>query len=292
MRRAALKSHGTPRVPMSVLLAATAFLAVWLLWAGRSEAITACEDAIREVEGDATVRFTLLLDDIVVPQGIGLGDPELLAEALRFRIDSNLQLLRGGMLRGAARQRGAGFEVLVCQGRRPRNPGDIAADVEDFDKSWVILELWGFFDRDEAVFTHAVIPLYRDGGAPWIAPGTVFRYAFAYDPATSELKFLKDVLEGSLPLRALAAVGAALKGARVRHYDLARRLYCTAQSLLLQQLTPDMPAARRPRYEDLLAFVEKMSLQVIDEATGDPDYQGVLGGPEVPAGTSCGEGVS
>lgn len=257
--------------------------------------LAGCEAALRPAAADGnTMTFVLVLDRILVPESVpGLENPEILAAGLIFKIATNLEVLELGQMAPEANDTGvmtARFRVVPCPQRQPVGSGDIGDDAERFLNNRVVLELWGLFDLDEAVFTHAILPLYVRGAPPHVQAGEVFTLSYSYQAseagsARPELRFLKDVLLTSMPLRAYAAVGVAAIALEEREYNLARRYYCSARQVMLDLESERGRLSAHDRR--LLVYVEELSREVIVRAQNDPSYSGVLGSGLIASGTGC-----
>lgn len=257
--------------------------------------LAGCEAALRPAAADEnTMTFVLALDRILVPESVpGLENPEILANGLTFKIATNLEVLELAQTAPEANDTGvmkARFHVVPCPQRRPVGSGDISDDAERFLNNRVVLEIWGHFDLDEAVFTHAILPLYVRGAPPHVQAGEVFTLSYSYQAsgagaARPELRFLKEVLLTSMPLRAYAAAGVAAIALEEREYNLARRYYCSARQVMLDF---ESERGRLSAHDQrLLVYVEELSREVIVRAQDDPDYSGALGSGLIASGTGC-----
>ncbi len=258
--------------------------------------LAGCEAALRPAAAaDAnTMIFVLVLDGISVPDSVpGFEDPARLAGGLSFKIATNLEVLELDQIAREANEPGVmntRFRVVPCPQRQPVGSGDISDDAERFLNNRVVLELWGHFDLDEAVFTHAILPLYVRGAPPHVQAGEVFTLSYSYQAseagtARPELRFLKEVLLTSMPLRAYAAAGVAAIALEEREYNLARRYYCSARQVMLDF---ESERGRLSAHDQrLLVYVEKLSREVIVRAQDDPDYSGALGSGLIASGTDC-----
>jgi hypothetical protein len=254
--------------------------------------LAGCDAALQpNPESGGIMTFILALDGLSVPSSIpGLDDPQRLAAGLKFKVATNLEALELDQM-GAGNIIKTRFRVVACPQRQPMEPVDIQSEAGLFLDNGVVLELWGFFDLDEAVFSHAILPIYVHGAGSQLGPGKVFDLAYTYETTVpteplSELRFLKRVLNQSLPLRAYAAVGAAAIALDEREYDLARRYYCDSRQIMLDLESEQGELSSNDR--DLLEYVERVSREVIKRAKEDPNYKGVLGTELLPSGTGCG----
>lgn len=239
--------------------------------------LAGCEAALRDVpapESDGLV-FKLVLDELSlagVPDSI---DPEILVQALRVKLIDNVSKIGLEL---------DNVHVVVCLGRHPVNPTDIEPSAPHFADNDVILEIWGFYDGDEVIFTNAVIPILAAGDAAWDAVGPFYHDSFAYDGSEPHLRFLKQIVRDSVNLRAYTAVGIATRSLMLDDFDRARRFFCRASFMLSPTAGAGGQQAR------LADFVDRMSLDVIDraaEARRQGRYQGHLGTAQLPVGTSC-----
>lgn len=257
-----------------LLAAAFAVCATVLLQATHAAALVDCSAARRAApgEGPGFPVFKLLLDDLVVPAS--LGDADILQQSLLAKLQDNFDKARLELGR---------FHVVLCAGRRPSNVSDISGSVEGFTNSAVALETWGVFDGDEAILSHAIVPLMSDRADGW-RPGDVhFVEVYQYD-GSGELRFLKRLVNTSLEVRIYAAIGAASAAYIRSDFDSARHYFC--RSLLMMREFGGGASA------NLHGFLENISARVIDEAIAAHaagTYDGPLGGPDLPAGTPCGE---
>ncbi len=254
--------------------------------------LAGCDAALQPAsEGGGSMTFILAVDGLSVPESIpGLENPRILAKGLTFKVATNLEALALDQL-GTGNIVKTRFQVVACPQRRPVEAADIENEANLFLDNGVVLELWGFFDGHEAIFSHAILPIYVRGAGEEMGPGKVFDFAFPYETTTpvapgSELRFLKTILAKSLPLRAYAAVGAAAIALDEREYDLARRYYCDSRQIMLDIESEQGELSSNDR--DLLGHIEQMSQKVITLAKNDADYHGVLGTELLPAGTGCG----
>ncbi|MBL29242.1 MAG: hypothetical protein CMM50_17060 [Rhodospirillaceae bacterium] len=239
--------------------------------------IAGCEAALRDApapQSDGLV-FKLVLDELSlagVPDSI---DPSLLVQALRVKLIDNVNKIGLEL---------DNVHVVVCLGRHPVNPSDIEPSAEHFAASDVILEIWGFYDGDEVIFTNAVIPILASTDVAWGPVGPFYNDSFAYDGSEPHLRFLKQIVRDSVHLRAYTAVGIATRSLVLGDYDRARRFFCRASFMLA-------PSAGAGGARQRLAnFVDRMSIDVIrqaDEARQQGRYQGHLGTPQLPVGTPC-----
>lgn len=240
--------------------------------------IANCDAAMREVPGSLPdgVVFKLLLDELSlagVPDAI---DPELLAQSLRLKLLDNVRKI-GLELESV--------HVVVCLGRKPVNPTDVQPSAPRFVENDVVLEVWGFYDGDEVVFTNAVMPLLAPGDGGWAGASPFYHDSFAYDGQQPHLRFLKQIVQDSVQLRAYAAVGIATRSLIRDDFDRARRFFCRAQFLLAVE-----DRAADPTWQQLATFVNDMSVQVIDLAMAARTagrYAGRLGTAQLPSGTPC-----
>jgi hypothetical protein len=254
--------------------------------------LAGCDAALRPTpKSSGSMTFILALDGISVPESVpGLEDPWILARGLTFKVATNLEALEHDQL-GTGNFVKTRFQVVACPQRQPHQAGDIENEAGLFLDNGVVLELWGSFDLDEAVFSHAILPIYVRGAGEEIRPGKVFDFAFPYKTTTpvvphSELRFLKTILAKSLPLRAYAAVGAAAIALDERKYDLARRYYCDSRQIMLDIESEQGGLSSSDR--DLLGHIERMSRKVITLAKNDADYHGVMVIEWLLPGTGCG----
>jgi len=254
--------------------------------------LAGCDAALRPTsESGGSMTFILALDGLSVPESVpGLEDPRILARGLTFKVATNLEALELDQL-GTGNIMKTRFQVVACPQRQPQQASDIENEASLFLDNGVVLELWGSFDLDEAIFTHAILPIYVRGAGEKMGPGKVFDFAFSYETTTpvvprSELRFLKTILAKSLPLRAYAAVGAAAIALDEREYDLARRYFCDSRQIMLNIESEQGGLSSNDR--DLLRHIEQMSQKVITLAKNDADYHGVLGTELLLAGTGCG----
>ena len=254
--------------------------------------LAGCDAALQPTsESGGVMTFILALDGLSVPDSIaGLDDPKRLAAGLKFKVATNLEALELDQMGGGNIIK-TRFQVVVCPQRQPLGPGDIQNEAGLFLNNGVVLELWGIFDQDEAIFSHAILPIYVHGAGSQLGQGKVFDFAYTYEttvPAAPfpELRFLKRVLNKSLPLRAYAAVGAAAIALDKREYDLARRYFCDSRQIMLDLESEQGELSNNNR--DLLEYVESMSREVIKRAKDDPNYKGVLGTELLSPGTGCG----
>lgn len=256
-------------------------------------AITDCRAAFQAAQsgGDDGFVFVVILDELRVHETLVEDRRVILADTLRHRLKTNIEklLLEEGVeidtLDGGREQ----FRFVVCMGRMPVNDTDIDGDIENFMREGIVLEIWGSFDDEEAAITHAVIPVYAQGAGSRLPAGRVFRSVFDYDSESSWRRFLKKILETSLPLRAYAATGVAMDRLARHEYDLARKYFCKARATLLEaQLDAAEPLGLDDRH--LLAYVDEMAVTVVEDAVrakARGEYHGILGTAEVPAGTHC-----
>jgi hypothetical protein len=257
--------------------------------------LAGCEAALRPAAADEnTMTFVLALDRISVSEPVtGLENPETLAAGLAFKIATNLEDLELAQTAPKADDSGVmnvRFRVDPCPQRWPQASGDISDDAERFLKNRVVLELWGLFDLDEAIFSHAILPLYVRGAPPHVQAGEVFTLSYSYQASDAgatrpELRFLKKILLTSLPLRAYAAAGVAAIALEEQQYDLARRYYCSVRQVMLDFESERGRLSSRDRR--LLAYAEELSREVIAMAQAKPDYNGLLGSDLIPSGTGC-----
>ena len=238
-----------------------------------------CEAALQDAPSSSPdgIVFKLLLDELAlagVPDSI---EPDVLVQSLRVKLLDNVSKI--GLELDSV-------HVVVCLGRSPVNPIDIKPSATRLAVNNVILEVWGFYDGDEVVFSNAVIPLLASTGADWASAGPFYNDSFTYDGSQPHLRFLKQIVRESLHLRAYAAVGIATRSLRVGDFDRARRFFCRASLLL----THELGAAGDPERKRLTVFVEHMSVAVIDfavEARQAGRYDGRLGTAQLPRGAQC-----
>jgi len=279
-----------------VLVYAALLMLSLITFSGRTYAqIAGCDEALRPVStGAGTMTFILALDGLHVPGEIpGLENPKRLAAGLRFKIATNLEALELDQIvpgSGADSVLRTRFHVVACPQRQPLGPGDIGDEAALFLSNGVVLELWGVFDSDEAIFTHAILPFYIHGAGTQVGAGEVFDLAYRYrsgtaDETPSELQFLKELLLKSLPLRAYAAAGAAAIALEKKQYDLSRRYFCSARQVLLDLQSENSGLSSDDRR--LLEYVDLTSREVIVKALDDADYNGVLGSDLLAPGTEC-----
>jgi hypothetical protein len=279
--------HGRGARGRKVLLFSILLLVGQVSEIGPAEAqLAGCEAALRPAAADEnTMTFVLALDRISVSEPVtGLENPETLAAGLAFKIATNLEDLELAQTVPKAGDSGVmnvRFRVDPCPQRWPQASGDIKDDAERFLKNRVVLELWGLFDLDEAIFSHAILPLYVRGAPPHVQAGEVFTLSYSYQASDAgatrpELRFLKKILLTSLPLRAYAAAGVAAIALEEQQYD--------------RQVMLDFESERgRLSSHDrrLLVYAEELSHEVIVRAQDDPSYSGTLGSDLIPSGTGC-----
>ncbi len=243
-----------------------------LMLASPAAAIQDCRAAREPIPGAQGPVYKLLLDEMRVTGDLDL---DVLRSALRAKLQDNVEKIS---------QEFREIHVIVCASRIPENTADIAGEVEGFTASDVVLEVWGVFDGDEAIFVQAVVPLLSQKAKGWPATDRFFEDSFTYDPQESELRFLKRLVRDSVQIRSYTAVGIASRALMTGDYDMARKFFCQALLLL-----DDIPAApgRTPEQERLAAFVDGMSLETIERAAADPAYRGLLGTVEAPVGKHC-----
>jgi hypothetical protein len=257
--------------------------------------VAGCDAALQPVTtGTGSMTFILALDGLRVPAEIpGLEDPKLLIGGLRFKVDVNLEALE---MEPPASGSGTGntvrtnFKVVACPQRQPEGELDMS-QVNRFLNNNVVLELWGMFDGDEAIFSHAILPIYVNGAGDFSAPREVFHLSYPYQAAANggqrpELKFLKKILLESLSLRAYSAVGAAALALQKKEYDLSWRFYCSTHQILLDQQSQYGELSKHDK--KLLEYAQKRVNEVIDSAMSDPEYKGALGSELLSPGTGCG----
>ncbi len=254
-------------------------------------AISGCDNALKPVPTNAgSTVFILVLDGLSLPTSM----KDTLILGLRSRLEKNIETLELSQdnpnTNLITRTR---FNVVPCPKRIPSSPDDISSEAPDFLENRVILELWGHFDGDEAILSHAILPYYVHGASPHLSPGEVFDSSFPYRVNTavggqtstqSELSFLKKIMLESLPLRAYVAAGAAALSHQRKNYDTARRYYCDSRQFIYDLESEQTRLSSKDKR--LLQHVESMALEVIKAANDDSQYEGLLG-TSVPVGTKC-----
>ncbi len=252
-------------------LSALAGLAALLPWTP-AQAIQDCRAAREPIPGAQGQVYKLLLDELRVTGDV---DIDALRSALRTKLQSNVEKIS---------LESREIHVIVCANRMPENPSDIANEIEGFTEADVVLEVWGLFDGDEAIFVQAVVPLLSSAAASWPATERYFEDSFLYDAQELELRFLKRLVQDSVHMRSYAAVGIASRALMTGDYDRARKFFCQAL-VLLDDLTAE--AGRDVEHDRLAAFVDGMSLETVERAAADSAYRGTLGTVQTPVGTPC-----
>ena len=287
-------SAGRPCIQLSYWL----ILVLLVTLAGRvgAQEVASCEAALTpspRVEGK--IKFLLAVDGLDVPPDIrGLEDVVRLTEGLRHKVNTNLESIEIELSTSESGNRTrTSFEAVPCPQRQPRGkPGE--SDAKRFLNNNVVLELWGFFDGHEAIFSHAILPIFVHGGGEFADPGDVLALNYTYEAAANggsvpELIFLKKILLESSPLRAYSAIGAAARALQMKEYDFSWRYYCSTRQILLDQQSEVGELSKTDR--KLLEYAGLMASEVVVAAKGDPDYRGALGTEFLATGSGC-EGLN
>ncbi|MDS9469215.1 hypothetical protein RGQ15_16765 [Paracoccus sp. MBLB3053] len=255
------------------------------LWGGEAQArVSDCMDARDAVPGTGPgdVVFKLMLDELAGTASAG--DAEIVHRALRTKLQDNFDKAQLELGR---------FHVVLCLGRSPLQVNDIMPGVRDFADHGVVIETWGFFDSEEATLDHALVPPLAEVSGIWPSSVKHLSMSYPYD-GSGELSFLKSLVHSSPEIRMLAALGAASASYEAADYDNARAYFC--RTLLMLRQYQDAASMRiDPVHRQVLdSFLEEMTtVRVIEEARAARaagTYDGMLGSPIIPQGTTC-EGV-
>jgi len=243
-------------------------------------AIRDCAEARAPVPGagPGDVVFKLMLDELAGTSGAG--DAEIVHRALLSKLQDNFDK--------AALEFGR-FQVVLCLGRSPIQVTDIMGGVEGFSEHGVVLETWGYFDGEEATLVHAFVPLLAPRARNWRPDVDHVTTTYAYD-GSGELSFLKTLVNASPEVRIFAALGAASSAYAAQDFDNARTYFCRTLLMLETYEDSESMTIDPRRRQKLETFLKEMSLKVIDDAAAARSagaYDGPLGSPVIPSGTTC-----
>ena len=265
-------------------LAAVFLLSLILLPASRLDAaISDCIEAREAVPGvgPGDTVFKLILDELAGAPTTG--DAMIMHRALLSKLQDNFDKAQLELGR---------FHVVLCLGRSPVQVHDIMQYVEGFADHDVVLETWGYFDLDEVTLVHAFLPLLASRSQTWRPGINHVSTTYAYD-GTGELKFLKKLVNTSPEIRIFASLGAASAAYADKDFDNARTYSCRTLLLLTKYQENTLTWLDPNLVQEMEGFLRDMSLRVLDDAALAREagaYDGPLGSPNVPSGTTC-EGV-
>ena len=226
-----------------------------------------------------TQNYKLVLDDFTLS---GSAEPNLnvFMEALRASLRLSLERLHADSR--------VHVELVRCTKRRPQAESDFdKAQVRLLNSHRVVVEMWavGSTTADankqpeyRAFISYVLVPVRHlvAGQVPDVV--TVELKGRAGEP----LDGLLEAFDRSAELGAYSAASLGTKLLQERNYDQARTYLCKADAMLASAKSSAPPAA-------LVAWVRDLSVKVIEQAWGDPSYQGAMRLREGQAPPPCGK---